>query len=49
VVALWAVLEQLGLDPPPRIKEPRFAEVPIRNTREETVGALRASGKLSFV
>jgi len=49
VVALWAVLEQLGLDPPPRIKEPRFAEVPIRNTRGETVGALRASGKLAFV
>jgi L-asparaginase II len=49
VVALWAVLEQLGLDPPPRVKEPLFAEVPLRNTRGETVGALRASGKLSFV
>jgi len=49
VVALWAVLEQLGLDPPPRLKEPLFAEVPLRNTRGETVGALRASGKLSFV
>jgi L-asparaginase II len=49
VVALWAVLEQLGLDPAPRVKEPLFAEVPIRNSRGEPVGALRASGKLSFV
>lgn len=49
VVALWAVLEQLGLDPPPRVTEPAFAEVPVRNTRGETVGALRAVGKLAFV
>jgi L-asparaginase II len=49
VVTLWAVLEQLGLAPPPRVKEPLFAEVPVRNTRGETVGALRASGKLAFV
>ncbi|MBI2403681.1 MAG: asparaginase [Gemmatimonadetes bacterium] len=49
VVALWAVLEQLGLDPPPRVTEPGFAEVPIRNTRGEVVGSLRASGKLTFV
>ena len=49
VVALWAVLEQLGLDPPPRVTEPMFAEVPVRNTRGEAVGSLRASGKLTFV
>ena len=49
VVALWAVLEQLGLDPPPRVTEPMFAEVPVRNTRGEAVGVLRASGKLTFV
>lgn len=49
VVALWAVLEQLGLEPPPRVRTPMFAEVPVRNTRQETVGSLRAVGKLAFV
>jgi len=49
VAALWAVLEQLGLEPPPRVTEPLFAEVPVRNTRQEAVGSLRASGKLTFV
>lgn len=49
VVALWAVLEQLGLDPPPRVTAPRFAEIPVRNTRGETTGSLRASGQLTFV
>jgi L-asparaginase II len=49
VVALWAMLEQLGLDPPPRLTEPLFAEIPIRNTRGETTGSLRAAGKLAFV
>ncbi len=49
VVALWAALEQLGLDPPPRVTEPPFAEIPVHNTRGETVGSLRASGRLTFV
>ncbi len=49
VVALWSVLEQLELDPPPSAAVPRFAAIPVRNTRGETVGSLRASGKLTFV
>ncbi len=48
VVALWSVLEQLDLDPRPSATVPRFAEIPVRNTRGETVGSLRASGKLTF-
>ncbi len=46
VVALWAVLDQLGLDPPPSEILPRFAQLPVRNSRGEVVGALRASGRL---
>lgn len=49
VLALWVVLEQLGLDPPPTHSLPRFAALPVRNTRGETVGSLQASGKLTFV
>jgi L-asparaginase II len=49
VVALWSVLEQLQLDPPPSAAVPGFRELPIRNTRGETVGALRAAGRLAFV
>jgi L-asparaginase II len=44
VVALIAVLDQLGLDPPPSSVLPQFAERPLLNTRFETVGALRAVG-----
>lgn len=49
VVALWAVLEQLGLDPLPSAAAPAYGELPIRNTRGETVGSLRAQGGLTFV
>ena len=49
VLALWAVLDQLGLDPPPSTTPPRFATLPVRNTRGETVGSLRATGRLTFV
>jgi L-asparaginase II len=49
VLALWATLDQLGLDPPPSQSLPRFAVLPVRNTRGETVGSLEAAGKLTFV
>jgi L-asparaginase II len=49
VLALWAVLEQLGLDPPPSQLLSRYAALPVRNTRGETVGSLQASGNLTFV
>jgi len=49
VPALWAVLEQLGLDPLPSHMLPRFAAIPVRNTRGETVGSLQAAGRLTFV
>jgi L-asparaginase II len=49
VVALWAVLGALDLEPIPAHTLPRFAEIPVRNTRGETVGSLRAAGALSFV
>ncbi len=49
VVALWSVLEQLKLDPPLSETVPRFAAIPVRNTRGERVGSLGASGKLTFV
>jgi L-asparaginase II len=49
VLALWVVLEQLGLDPPPSQSLPRIAALPVRNTRGETVGSLEATGKLTFV
>ena len=49
VLALWTVLEQLELDPPPSQSLPRFATLPVRNTRGETVGFLQAAGRLTFV
>lgn len=49
VLALWAVLEQLGLDPAPSQALPRFAAMPVRNTRGETVGSLEVSGRLTFL
>jgi L-asparaginase II len=49
VLALWAVLEQLQLDPLPSETLPQFAALPIRNTRGETVCSLQASGRLTFV
>lgn len=49
VLALWAVLDQLRLDPPPSTALPQFAALPVRNTRGETVGSLQAAGKLTFV
>jgi len=49
VLALWVILEQLGLDPPPSQTQPHFATLPVLNTRGETVGSLQATGKLTFV
>jgi L-asparaginase II len=49
VVALLAVLDQLGLDPSPNELLSEFARLPIRNTRGEIVGHLRASGRIRRV
>ncbi len=49
VVALLAVLDQLGLDPSPNDLLPEFARIPIRNTRGEIVGHLQPSGRLTRV
>lgn len=49
VTALLRVLDQLDLDPSPVTTLPRFAAIPLRNTRGETVGELRAAGELTFV
>jgi L-asparaginase II len=46
VVSLIAVLERLGLDPPPSSVLPQFAERPVLNTRDEPVGAMRAVGEI---
>ncbi len=48
MVALLAVLEQLGLEPPPSACLPRAMELPITNTRNTTVGMVRAVGGLEF-
>ncbi|HEX9631641.1 MAG TPA: asparaginase [Gemmatimonadales bacterium] len=48
MVALVALLAQLGLDPDPRERLALFAAFPILNTRGEAVGALRAHGGLAF-
>ncbi len=47
-VALVAALEQLGLTPPPSEILDRYATVPVRNTRGQEVGGMRAEGDLSF-
>jgi L-asparaginase II len=49
VVALWATLAQLDLDPPVAEALPQFAMIPTLNTRGETVGSLRARGEITFV
>lgn len=49
VVALWATLGQLGLDPPAAERVPQFATIPLFNTRGETVGRLEARGAITFV
>lgn len=49
MVALLAVLEQLGLQPPPSACLPRAMELPITNTRNRAVGRVRAVGELAFV
>jgi L-asparaginase II len=48
MAALIAVLDQLGLAPPPSETLPRFARFPILNTRGLEVGELAASGSLTF-
>jgi L-asparaginase II len=47
-VALVAVLEQLGLAPPPSQVLARYATVPVRSTRRQDVGVMRAEGSLAF-
>jgi L-asparaginase II len=49
VVALWATLAQLGLDPPLAERVPQFETIPAFNTRGELVGSLRARGEITFV
>jgi len=49
VVALVAVLEQLGLDPSPRTQVAAYAELPAKNVRGAIVGTLAAAGDLTFV
>lgn len=49
MVALVAVLGQLELDPAPSSVVPRFAELPVYNTRGIAVGAVAPTGGISFV
>jgi L-asparaginase II len=48
MVALVAILAQLGLEPDPRECLARYAAFPVPNTRDEVVGWLRARGELAF-
>jgi L-asparaginase II len=48
MVALMAVLDQLGVDPPPSERLPWFACIELSNTRDEVVGHVRAAGRLTF-
>ncbi|HET7038345.1 MAG TPA: asparaginase [Gemmatimonadales bacterium] len=48
MAALIAVLDQLGLTPPPSERLPRFARFPVLNTRGAVVGELAPSGTLTF-
>ena len=47
--ALVRVLDQLGLNPAPSSRLPRFATLEILNTRAEPVGAMHAVGALTLV
>lgn len=49
MVALMAVLEQLGVEPPPSTTVPEARELPIKNTRGDRVGVVRAEGEIAFV
>jgi L-asparaginase II len=49
MVALLAILDAIGLDPPPSRQLARFAELPVLNTRNEPVGSIRAAGELRKV
>lgn len=48
MVALLAVLDALGLEPPPAAVVPQFASLPLYNTRREPVGEMRSAGTLTF-
>jgi L-asparaginase II len=48
MVALIAVLDQLGLKPNPAKRLLRFSRLAVINTREEVVGRIRPRGVLSF-
>ncbi|MBE0590789.1 MAG: asparaginase, partial [Gemmatimonadales bacterium] len=47
-VTLVAVLERLGIQPPPSAALERYATVPVLNTRGQAVGVMRAEGSLAF-
>ncbi len=49
MVALLAVLEALGLDPPPSQTLPQFTAIAVRNTRGRDTGSLGVAGRLAFV
>jgi L-asparaginase II len=49
MVAIAAVLDQLGLEPTLAETLPDAVALPIRNTRGETVGQIRACGALAHV
>lgn len=49
VVAILAILTQLGLSPAPAATLPGYVELPVLNTRREPVGQVRAVGELTFV
>ena len=48
MVALVAILAELGFDPDPRERLSRFASFPVLDTRGETVGSLHAHGSLAL-
>ncbi len=49
IVALVAVLGDLGLEPHPAETLGAFAQLTLRNTRGEVVGTMRPAGRLEFV
>ncbi len=49
MVAVVRMLDRLDLEPSPTVRLPSAAAIPIRNTRDEGVGEIRARGDLTFV
>jgi len=48
-LALLSILQQLGLKPDPVERLAPYAAMPIKNTRGEPVGLVRAAGDLTFI